>query len=127
MRILIAEDFDSLRGALWTILHDAGYETIVTNNGADAICRLRENPIDLLILDIGLPGLDGYEVLRQLAGFPAPPKVFILSGSDIDPDRMPTQLVTRVWVKPNLDMQTLLDAVRELPKSGEASCSTEPS
>lgn len=65
-RILVVEDtLDSLR-MLSSILADAGYQTLVANTGEKALERVELMQPDLILLDILLPGLDGYAICREL-------------------------------------------------------------
>jgi len=67
-RILIAEDEARIVSFLEKGLQSNGYTTIAVGTGTDAIALARDDAFDLLILDLGLPGADGHEVLRQLSG-----------------------------------------------------------
>lgn len=67
-RILIAEDEDRIVGFLEKGLQANGYTTVAVGTGTDAIALARDDSFDLLILDLGLPGADGHEVLRQIRG-----------------------------------------------------------
>ena len=67
-RILIAEDEDRIVSFLEKGLHANGYTTISVGTGTDAIALARDDSFDLLILDLGLPGADGHEVLREVRG-----------------------------------------------------------
>ncbi len=66
MRILVAEDDDTLRAGLVQALNAAGHLTLTANDGAHADTLLTTEPFDLLILDLGLPQLDGLDVLSRL-------------------------------------------------------------
>ncbi|BAN01013.1 response regulator transcription factor [Ilumatobacter coccineus] len=67
-RILIAEDEERIVSFLEKGLKANGYTTIAVGTGTDAIALARDDTFDLLILDLGLPGADGHEVLRQVRG-----------------------------------------------------------
>lgn len=67
-RILIAEDEARIVSFLEKGLHANGYTTIAVGTGTDAIALARDDAFDLLILDLGLPGVDGHEVLREVRG-----------------------------------------------------------
>src|SRR5260221_14704600 len=66
MRILITEDDAALAEALQFSLTQSGYAVDRVNNGAAADEALKGDVFGLLILDLGLPKLDGFEVLRRL-------------------------------------------------------------
>lgn len=80
MRILITEDDTALAEALRFSLTHAGYAVDWVQNGALADEALRANVFDLLILDLGLPKLDGFDVLRRLRERNVRIPVLILSG-----------------------------------------------
>lgn len=71
-RILIVEDELSISSALQTLLEHAGYETVAAYSGAQAIEQLNAAQPDMVLLDIMLPGIDGFGVcyhIRQQSGY----------------------------------------------------------
>ena len=66
MRILLIEDEASLRAALVPLLEDAGYRVRVATDGPGGLDRALAEPFDLILLDIMLPGLDGFSICREL-------------------------------------------------------------
>ena len=82
MRILITEDDPALAEALRFALVRAGYAVDWVNDGAAADEVLKGDVFGLLILDLGLPKLDGFEVLRRLRRRNAALPVLILSGRE---------------------------------------------
>jgi two-component system, OmpR family, copper resistance phosphate regulon response regulator CusR len=81
-RILIAEDEDRITSFLEKGLRANGFTTEVAPTGDEALRRARSEEFDLLILDLGLPGKDGIDVLRELRGEGRPLPVVILSARD---------------------------------------------
>lgn len=65
-RILIAEDEERIVSFLEKGLRASGYTTLSVGTGPDALALARDDSFDLLVLDLGLPQLDGHEVLRRL-------------------------------------------------------------
>ncbi len=82
MRVLITEDDPNVAEALQFSLRQCGYAVDCISNGALADQALKENVFDLLILDLGLPKLDGFEVLRRLRKRNSKLPVLILSGRE---------------------------------------------
>src|SRR5712671_2491998 len=82
MRILISEDDAALAEALQFSLTQSGYAVDRVDNGAAADAALKGDVFGLLILDLGLPKLDGFEVLRRLRRRNSGLPVLILSGRD---------------------------------------------
>jgi DNA-binding response OmpR family regulator len=78
-RILIVEDDDDLLSLVERVFLDRGCAVDVARDGAAAIERLHAQPPDLLILDLILPGLDGWTVLEHLRDRPGGPAVVIMS------------------------------------------------
>jgi len=66
MRILLIEDDISLQDSLAGILREAGYAVDVTGDGIEGLFFGEEYPLDLAIIDLGLPGLSGLDVIRKL-------------------------------------------------------------
>ena len=62
--ILIAEDHDGIASFVEKGLRSAGYTTTVVGDGGQAALLASTGAFDLLVLDVGLPSLDGFEVLR---------------------------------------------------------------
>ena len=82
MRILIAEDDEVLADGLSRSLRAAGYAVDVVGDGQAADSALAAQHYDVLILDLGLPGLPGLEVLRRLRARNAGVPVLILTAAD---------------------------------------------
>jgi DNA-binding response OmpR family regulator len=81
-RILIAEDEPRLSSFLEKGLRAAGYTTTVCDNGTRAAAIARDEDFDLIILDIGLPGQDGFAVLRTLRARGESMPVLVLTARD---------------------------------------------
>ncbi|OZD53394.1 DNA-binding response regulator [Rhodococcus sp. 06-1477-1B] len=67
-RILIAEDEERISAFVAKGLESAGYQTLIVADGAEALDTALSGDVDLVLLDVGLPSLDGFEVLRSLRG-----------------------------------------------------------
>ena len=63
--MIVDDDFDDLQN-MKDILEEAGYQVIPTTNGAQALDMIRQNEIDLILLDIKMPTLSGYDLLLLL-------------------------------------------------------------
>lgn len=79
---LIVDDSDVLRRLIEMCLRPAGFEVATASDGAEALAQAAELAPDLVILDIGLPDMTGWQVLEQLraSSATADSKVLILSG-----------------------------------------------
>jgi DNA-binding response OmpR family regulator len=83
--IMVVEDEPNIGALVRTYLQRAGYEVLWLRSGEDALVELRRHPIRLVVLDIGLPGIDGFEVCRRIAG---QVPVIMLTARDEEPDRV---------------------------------------
>jgi len=81
-RILIAEDEVRIASFVEKGLRAAGFAVTVTADGKTALAQAQSGQFDLLILDIGLPGRDGFDILRTLRGEGNPIAVIVLTARD---------------------------------------------
>jgi DNA-binding response OmpR family regulator len=88
MRILVVEDDSLLAQGLTRILSRAGHAVDQAENGLQADKALRTAPYELVVLDIGLPDIDGFEVLRRLRRRHAATNVLVLTARDAVEDRV---------------------------------------
>ncbi len=86
-KILIADDEAEIRNVLHLYLEIDGYEVVEAENGLEALEKIRREQPDLVILDIMMPGLDGYRVLRNIREQNNIP-VIMLSAKDTDADKI---------------------------------------
>lgn len=82
MRLLLVEDDPGLVGDLRPVLKSAGYAVEISGNGVDAAFLGREEDFDAVILDLGLPGKPGLEVLREWRSAGVTTPVLILTARD---------------------------------------------
>jgi CheY-like chemotaxis protein len=69
-RILIVEDHPTMRGAMRLVLEEGGYRIDEATDGAEALRMLREDPPDLMFLDLHMPGVSGAEILGAVRAEP---------------------------------------------------------
>lgn len=82
MRVLVAEDDSKLLTQLDTLLQESGYSVDLADDGEHALYQLQEFTYDLAIIDIGLPKLDGFEVIRKARAENISTPVLILTARD---------------------------------------------
>jgi two-component system, OmpR family, response regulator len=82
MHVLLVEDDASLSDGITRILLGAGHAVETRATGSDALEATRSRRFDLMLLDIGLPEIDGYEVLRRLRGAHDATPVLVLTARD---------------------------------------------
>jgi CheY-like chemotaxis protein len=93
LRILIVEDADDFRDILQEILEDLGHEVSVAKNGIEGAARILELRPDVTLVDLGLPGIDGYELARRVRAAPNGGDLYLvaLTGYGATGDRAKAQ------------------------------------
>ena len=86
--ILIAEDDDSIRHALTDVLTASGYEVLALEEGLAAIHAVRERNFDLALLDVAMPGADGFQVLQVMSEERPGTPVIMLTARGEEEDRV---------------------------------------
>jgi two-component system OmpR family response regulator len=88
MRLLVVEDEAKLAGLLARGLREEGYAVDVTDRGEDAVWMAEAAPYDAILLDVMLPGLDGFEVARRLRSHDVWSPVLMLTAREAVDDRV---------------------------------------
>ena len=81
IRVLIVDDEPAVADVLNEATTRFGHQTAVALNGAQALRAVREFGPDVVLLDIRMPGIDGYTLLEHLKRSPQPPAIIIVSGN----------------------------------------------
>jgi CheY-like chemotaxis protein len=79
-RILVVDDEEDVQVLICRILRDAGFEVDSAEDGAVALERLSDRRPDLVVLDLMMPGIDGWGVLERMRDMPRPPPVVVLTA-----------------------------------------------
>ena len=87
-RILVADDDTTVRAVVADYLAAAGYESVVRGDGPGVLERVLAGDIDLVVLDLMMPGMDGLEVLRRMRAAELDIPVIILTAKDGESDRI---------------------------------------
>lgn len=112
-RLLLADDQQSIRESLGRLLRKQGYEVTTAETGAEAVARSLAERFHLVLLDLSMPGMNGWEALKRIAeARPELPIVIITAHSH-----------QRAWVEPSgawallekpLDVSLLMNTIRAL-------------
>lgn len=82
-KLLIVEDNHDYRDLLHNFLSGSGYETTLAKDGAEALTQVRQQTFDLILLDVMLPKMDGYEVCEQVRKASSVPVIMLTAlGSE---------------------------------------------
>lgn len=79
-KILIIDDEDGIRQTLKGILEDEGYQASTADSGESGLDALQKKPVEVVLLDIWLPGIDGIETLERIKEMENSPEVIMISG-----------------------------------------------
>lgn len=110
-RILVVDDDDAIRALLLRILTRRGFAVDLARNGAEALDRLRRCNYAVMLLDLMMPVLSGWDVLTKLQhAVPANRPVIIVLTAGTEPRDLSAQLVSGTIRKP-FDVELLLDSV----------------
>ena len=86
--LLLVEDDESIGRLVKAYLEQQdGWRVVWLRSGEEAVAELRRHPVRLVVLDIGLPGIDGFEVCRRLRAYSKVP-IVLLTARDEEPDRV---------------------------------------
>jgi DNA-binding response OmpR family regulator len=85
--ILIIDDDPDVLQLLRLMLETEGFDAVLAPDGPTGLRRLAEQPPDVVLLDIMMPGMDGWQVLQALATHPDPPAVVVVSAKTASSDR----------------------------------------
>jgi DNA-binding response OmpR family regulator len=86
--LLLVEDDDAIGRLVKQYLEQqAGWRVLWLRTGEEAVAELRRHPVRLVVLDVGLPGIDGFEVCRRIRGQSNVP-IVMLTARDEEPDRV---------------------------------------
>ncbi|MBO7701064.1 MAG: response regulator transcription factor [Eubacteriaceae bacterium] len=87
IKILVAEDDRAVSNLISTSLKAAGYRIITVYNGNEAVTGTASHSPDIILLDLGLPDIDGIEVIKKIRGWTETPIIVISARTD-DPDKI---------------------------------------
>ncbi|HXH83165.1 MAG TPA: GAF domain-containing protein, partial [Candidatus Tectomicrobia bacterium] len=118
LRCLVVDDEPEVGGTLADILAAAGHEVVLVDGGASAIARFRAETFDLVITDLAMPGVSGWQVAQACKERAPGVPVFLVTGLGVELSEAERAAhgVDAVLVKP-LQLQQVLDAVAEVARS----------
>ena len=122
-RVLLAEDEPHIVESLSFLLGRAGFEITTEMNGARALTEALDNPPDVMLLDVMLPELDGFEMLRTLREDPRTNRlpVVMLTAKGLREDReRASKLGADVFITKPFSNLEVVETVKHLAQNGRA-------
>ena len=110
--LLVVEDEPFLRKAVVASLRFLGFQVTAAENGTDALRLARSRPFDLVVLDVMLPGLDGFEIVRRLRGDGNQVPVIFLTAKDAHDDKVTGLTIGDDYLTKPFDLEELVARVR---------------
>jgi CheY-like chemotaxis protein len=117
LRCLVVDDEPPVRAVLGDILESAGHTVVTLGDGAEAIARFAAERFDLVVTDLAMPRVSGWQVARAVKQVAPTVPVFLVTGFGVElsAEERQTHGVDIVLVKP-LQIQEILDAVAEVAR-----------
>lgn len=109
-KILIIDDEPEICKMVTEFLNDAGYSTFFALNGPGGLEKIEKEQPSLVLLDIGMPGMDGVEVMREIhQKYPALPVVILTGQKDVDTVKKMIQYGACEYLTKPVNLETLLN------------------
>ena len=120
-RVLIVEDEPNIVLSLQFLLGQEGYEVAVASDGLEALRAVESFQPQLVLLDVMLPGIDGFEVCRRLRAQPEGPKIILLTARGREAERqMGLDLGADLYVSKPFSTRELIASVRRCLEERDA-------
>lgn len=115
-KILIIEDERPLAHALELKLGHSGFDATAVNSGEDAIVALQKDRFDIILLDLILPGMDGFDLLKKIREKDKNTKIVVLSnlGQPEDKARTEEYNITDYYIKSNIPLAAVVQSIQSL-------------
>jgi GAF domain-containing protein/CheY-like chemotaxis protein len=118
LRCLVVDDEPPVRAVIGDILESAGHSVVTLGDGGEAIARFAADRFDLVVTDLAMPRVSGWQVARAVKQTAPHVPVFLVSGFGVElsPEERRAHGIDLVLVKP-LQIQEILDAVAEIART----------
>lgn len=116
-RIMTIDDSKTIRDMLMLTLSDAGFDVVQAVDGQDGLDVLGDDRVDVIITDINMPRMDGYEVIRQLRKNPvhkSTPILVLTTECDVDKRNLARDAGATGWMVKPFDPERLIATVRKV-------------
>ncbi len=115
--IMTADDSSSVRQMVSFTLKQAGYSVVEAINGNDAISKLKTTPIQMLISDLNMPGMDGIELIKQVRAMPQYkfiPIIMLTTESQADMKQKGKAAGATGWIVKPFQPEQLLSVIKKV-------------
>ena len=115
-KFLIVDDSASMRQLVSFTIKDAGHDVLVAENGKDALCKLNNGKVDMVITDLNMPEMDGIELIKRLRAmqdYKFAPIVMLTTESQEAKKQEGKQAGASGWIMKPFSPEQLLDVVKK--------------
>jgi DNA-binding response OmpR family regulator len=112
--VLLVDDEMEFANVLKSVLEDEGFKAIVTGDGTEALTALGEHKVDLILLDVMLPKLNGCEVLKKIREIEVNRTIPVILMSCVKLDAIPSELEWHHFLVKPFTFHELLSTVKKL-------------
>ena len=115
MKILLVEDSATLRHAMSHYITDAGHTPLIARSGEEALQLLEDTPVDMIIMDVEMPGLNGFEttrLIREWLGGHWIPIIFVTAMKDPIAQRRAMDAGAVAYLEKPFDEYRLLEVLQ---------------
>ncbi len=115
-KVLVVEDEKPLSHALQLKLEHEGYAVTTASDGQECVDLVKNQQFDVILLDLIMPVMDGFQVLEQLKTLPTMPAVFVLSNlsQHEDEQRVLALGARKFFIKSDTPLTTIVEEVKQV-------------
>jgi CheY-like chemotaxis protein len=110
-RLLVVEDDESIREMIEMVLDGEGYEVVTATNGAVALALLSQERPGLILLDMKMPDMDGWEFARHYADLPEPKPPIVVVTAAQDASRRAAEIGAQGYLAKPFSIDNLLQTI----------------
>jgi len=118
-RIALVDDDQNILASVSITLEAEGYDVVTYTDGAEALRGLTAEPVDLAVLDIKMPRMDGMELLQRLRAKSSLPIIFLTSKDDEVDELMGLRMGADDYIKKPFSQRLLIERIRAILRRGE--------
>jgi two-component system, chemotaxis family, chemotaxis protein CheY len=115
--VMVVDDASSMRGLIGMTLKSAGYNVIEASDGKDALNKIEQQPVNLMISDLNMPVMNGIELVKTLkasAKFKFLPIVMLTTESDESKKQEGQMAGAKAWIVKPFKPDTVLNVVKKI-------------
>jgi two-component system response regulator ChvI len=119
-RIALVDDDQNILASVSITLEAEGFQVATYTDGAEALRGLNADPVDLAVLDIKMPRMDGMELLQRLRAKTSMPVIFLTSKDDEVDELMGLRMGADDYIKKPFSQRLLIERIRAILRRGDA-------